>query len=500
MSSEVSNQFKSRWGFVFAAMGSAIGLGNIWRYPSVAYENGGGAFLIPYLVALLTAGIPIILLEFALGNKYRVAAPEAFKKISPKIEFIGWWQIIICFFVPIFYSAVIGWIALYLFNAFTLGWGSDPSDFFYNTVLNLGDVPTSAISLGSINITIAVIVFIIWASVLVILRRGVADGIEKVNKFMIPTLLIMFSIVVIYSTTLPGALTGLDSFFKPQWDKISNPDIWLAAYSQIFFSLSIASGVMITYASYTPDKSDINTNGLLTGFGNSAIEIIAGIGVFGALGFLAQANGVGISDVATSGPGLVFAIYPQILNQLPPIIANIVAVLFYLSLFFAAFSSLLSLAESVIAGLLAKFNFSRNFAVNAVVGTLTVLSLLITTQSGLYILDIIDHFVSNIAWIFAGLVEIVVVVFIFRKLKELNLHANERSSIKIPYVLQLTFLCISSILLAYFLFQGLYKTITVGYGDYPNSLLFFYGWGVIVVFIVGSIGMSLVKSREGDVK
>lgn len=500
MNKKEKNQFNSRWGFIFAAMGSAIGLGNIWRYPSVAFENGGGAFLIPYLIALITAGIPILLLEFSIGNKYRVSAPEAFKKISPKIEFVGWWQTIICFFVPIFYSAVIAWILFYLFNAFTLGWGDNPTDFFYVTVLNLGDVPTSPFALGSINFIIAALVGTIWLGIWIVLRRGVADGIEKINKFMIPTLLVMFTIVVIYSATLSGASVGLDAFFKPQWDQISNPDIWLAAYSQIFFSLSIASGIMLTYASYTPDNSDLNTNGLLTGFGNSTIEIMAGIGVFGALGFLAQANGVSIEEVAQGGPGLVFAIYPQILNELPAIIGNVVAVLFYLSLFFAAFSSLISLVEPVIASVVGKFGISRNKAANIIIGTLTILSLLITTQSGLYILDIIDHFVNNIAWVFAGLIEVVVVVFVFRKLREINQHANDRSSIRIPHALQLTFLSITAVLLAYFLFQGLSKTITEGYGGYGSPLLFFYGWGVMLVFIVGSIGLPFIKNKQGDVE
>ncbi len=492
--------FKTRWGFIFAAMGSAIGLGNIWKYPTVAYENGGGSFLIPYLVAILVAGLPILILEFNLGSKFKSgSAPAAFRALSPKLEFIGWFQTAISFIVPIYYSAVIAWVIYYLGAAFTQAWGSDASSYFYSDVLALSEAPTSAFSFGGLNVLLAVIITVVWIGAAITLYAGVQKGIERVNKILIPALLIMFAIVVGYSVTLDGAIDGLQQFFAPQWDKIGDAKIWVAAFAQVFFSVGICAGIMITYASYTPKKFDNNANAIITGLGNSSVELAAGIGVFAALGFLAQQSNLGVEDVVKGGPGLVFEVYPAIISQLPSGVGTVVGVVFYLSLLFAGFSSLISLIEVVVAAVKIKFGFSRERAAIFMCIVGYVFSILIVTNAGLYLLDVIDHFSNKIMWVVSGIIEVIAIIVVCvasGATASILGFGNKYTVIKIAPKILLGLLVVAAVILIYAFVQELITTIKVPYGDYNNSFLFVWGWLIIAVSVVFSILLSLIKSKR----
>ncbi len=500
-----SDGFKSRWGFILAAMGSAIGLGNIWRYPVVAYENGGGAFLIPYLVALFTAGIPVLILEFNLGNKFRDSAPAILRKINPKLEFLGWLQTFIAIVVPVFYSAIIAWLLYYFAQAFTLSWGEDTSGAFYGEFLKLGDVPSSSFSLGGFNMLIVGLIVLVWVITGGILLMGVEKGIERVNKVMVPTLLFMFGIVVVYSLTLDGAVNGLQQFFAPQWDKLAEPSIWLAAYGQVFFSTSIAAGIMLTYSAYTPKDADLNSNAIITGLGNASVELAAGFGVFAVLGFLALQNSVPVNEVVKGGPGLVFEVYPAILNQLPPVIGPIVGILFYLSLIFAGISSLISLVEVVIASLSEKFNVNRTVTVTAITVILMAASLLIATPAGLYVLDILDHFINSYIWQTSGAIQCLIVVLIIvfgKKVVELLGHGNEHSVIKVNPNFLATVLILTGTLLTYFIIKGVLADIdpkTV-YGGYPSHMINVWGWGTVALGVVFALVLTVLPSKSVSAK
>lgn len=496
-----SDGFKSRWGFILAAMGSAIGLGNIWRYPVVAYENGGGAFLIPYIVALLTAGIPILILEFNLGNKFRGSAPSIFRKLNPRLEFLGWLQTFIAIIVPIFYSAIIGWLLYYFYQAFSLGWGEQTTDSFYGSFLNLSDVPEKAFALGGFNFKIVGLILLVWAITGAILFMGVEKGIERVNKIMVPTLLFMYAIVVVYSLTLNGAVDGLQQFFEPQWGMLKEPSIWTAAYGQVFFSTSIAAGIMLTYASYTPKDSDLNSNAVITGLGNASVELAAGFGVFAALGFLAMQNGVGIDEVVKGGPGLVFEVYPAVLNQLPPVIGPIVGVIFYLSLIFAGISSLISLVEVVIAAFSEKFNVNRQVMVISMTLVLCAASLLIATPAGLYVLDLLDYFINTYIWQTSGALEVILVVFVLattKKLGEVLGHGNKSSVFKINPILLAVILFVTGCVLVFFIDKGFINDTNseTVYGGYPSYMISTWGWRVVGIGIFFSLILSVLPSKD----
>ena len=285
--------FSTRWVFVLAAIGSAVGLGNIWRFPYVAFENGGGAFLIPYLIALLTAGIPLLFLDYAMGHRYRGSAPLIFRRFKKWSEPAGWIQVGICFFITIYYAAIIAWAALYTIKSITLAWGDQPEQYFQKEFLHQDATHVlSTEFVWPIFIALAVV----WIASIIVLAMGVDSGIGKASKIFMPILTVLFVIVVIRALFLEGSADGLNAFFTPNWSALSNPSVWVAAYGQIFYSLSVSFGIMMTYASYLKPRTNLTGTGMVTAFANSSFEVLAGIGVFSALGFMAAQSGTTVKD------------------------------------------------------------------------------------------------------------------------------------------------------------------------------------------------------------
>jgi NSS family neurotransmitter:Na+ symporter len=484
-------QWGTRVGFIMAAAGSAIGLGNIWRFPGVAYENGGGAFFLPYLFALLTAGIPILILEFAIGHRNRAAAPGSFAKINKRFEGIGWWQLIVSFVISVYYAAVIAWALSYTVFSFNLKWGDDTGGFLFGEYLKLADTPGQ---FGGIVPGVFIPLVIVWAVALFILYSGVKKGIEVANKIMIPTLLVLFTILVIRALTLEGAADGLNAFFKPNWDTILDGKVWVAAYSQIFFSLSIGFAIMVTYSSYLKKKSDITNNAFITGFANSGFELLAGIGVFSILGFMAAQQGVAVNELVSKGVGLAFVVFPQIINTLPAL-NGLFGFLFFGSLVLAGMTSLISIVETYIAGLQEKFGISRTKAVLYGGGVTAIVSILFSSKGGLYFLDVVDYFINNFGVALAGLVEVIAVAWIARELGKLQEHANSISDIKLGLWWKVCLAVITPIVLGYMMIDNLIQNIKQNYEGYETWFVTAYGWVVVVLAIVIGFLLPYIKGR-----
>jgi NSS family neurotransmitter:Na+ symporter len=494
-------QWGTRAGFILAAVGSAIGLGNIWRFPATAYDNGGGAFFLPYLFALLTAGIPLLILEFTLGHKYRGSAPLSYARLSKKYEWLGWWQVGIAFIISTYYAVIIAWAMSYSVFSLNLSWGDDTVGFLVTDYLQLANPG----EFGSLVPSVLIPLILVWAVTLGVLFKGIKKGIELANKIFIPTLVVLFLIIVIRALTLDGAVDGLNAFFKPDWGALSSGKVWVAAYGQIFFSLSIAFAIMVTYSSYLPKKSDITNNAFITGFSNSGFELLAGIGVFSILGFMAGQQGVGVDEVVKGGVALAFMVFPQVINEFPAF-NQFFGFLFFGSLVLAGLSSLISIVETFVAGIQDKFNVSRTKAVAYGGGLSAVLSLLFATQGGLNILDVADYFINQFGVALAGLVQVIVVVWLVKALKPLQQHANEVSDIKLTgflgswWKVSLTF--ITPIVLGYMMIDLIRSNIAEVYGaadGYTRSFTVQYGWVVAILAILVGIAFSLTKWKRGDV-
>ena len=486
--------WSGRTGFIIAAIGSAVGLGNIWRFPYVAYDNGGGAFMVPYLIALLTAGIPLLFLDYIIGHKYRTAAPRAYKKFSPSGQFVGWWQTLVSFVIAIYYAAVIVWAGSYMFFSFGQKWGEDTTNFFVSDfVKHTGDLTSVFVPQMFIGLVI------VWALSILIMFGGIRKGVELANKICLPLLLVLFGVMVYKAVNLPGAIVGLNAFFEPNWVKMKDPNVWLAAYGHIFFSLSVGFGIMVTYASYLQKNTNLTGAGLVVGFANSSFELIAGIGIFAAIGFMAVSTGQDISEVASGGVGLAFFVFPKIISTMGPS-GDFIGFLFFGSLVVAGISSLISILEVPISAFQEKFDWSRKKAVAVICGVCAVISIsAFSTGSSLVLVDVIDHFANNIGIVAGGLMSIVLVTWFNRnKIPNLLAHSNRISSIKLggAWIFMLTVITPTVLTIALGLkFIDLVKT---PYEGYSSTILLLFGWGVVVFFGLGAFILSRMKGIHDE--
>ncbi len=485
-------QWGTRAGFLMAAIGSAIGLGNIWRFPAVTYENGGGAFMVPYLLALLTAGIPLLILEYTIGRKYRSSPPGALRRLSRPAEAIGWWQVAICFVVATYYAAILAWAVRYVGFSFDQSWGDDPEGFLMGDFLKTSDSP------GEISTFVPGVAWpliAVWLVVIAILILGVRRGIERANTVFIPLLVVFFLILVVRALTLDGADLGLDALFAPDWGALGDGGVWVAAYGQIFFSLSVGFGIMITYASYLHRKSDLTGSALVAGFANSSFEILAGVAVFATLGFMAAESGVGVGDVTSSGVGLAFVAFPQIISEMP--MGAFFGVLFFGSLVLAGLTSLISIVQVIVAAVEDRTGLRRVPAVLAVGGAVAVVStVLFSSDSGLHFLDVSDHFINQYGIVLAGLVLVITVSWGLRRLPALQQNADATSSVPLRAWWRICLGIITPLVLTWMMIDSLTDEFDENYAGYETSFLIWSGWGVAAAALVVGVVLSLVRWRH----
>lgn len=476
-------QWKSQFGFLLAAVGSAIGLGNIWRFSYMAYSNGGGAFLVPYIIALATAGVSLLILEFAVGHERIGSAPLAYAKIKKNWEWLGWWAVtFVMFGIELYYVVVIAWCFNFFLFSFDLHWGSDPNNFFFQEFLKLNTNPANV---GEIRTPIFFSLIMIWILNWIIVYRGVQKGIELANKIFMPLLFILTTILVFWSLSLEGAMEGVRAYLTPDFSKLSDPKVWIDAYSQIFFTLSLGFGIMIAYASYLPARANIARNALLTAIINSGFSLFAGFAVFSVLGFMAVSQGKPISEVVTKSIGLAFVAYPQAVSLMPG--GNFFGAIFFLSLMIAGLSSSISIIEAFTSAIVDKFGTSRKTVVNITCATGFFGSIIFTTQAGLIWLDIADHFLTHYGLVVVGIAECILVGWFF-KLDILRNHINRISSIKIGGWWDFLVKFFIPLVLSIILIGDLYNEIKQPYEGYSWTSLILIGrdW-VLLTFIIALI-------------
>lgn len=477
-------QWKSRSGFILATIGSAVGLGNIWRFSYLAYDNGGGAFLIPYLIALVTAGIPLLILEFGIGHERIGSAPLAFAKIKKHWEWLGWWPVIFVMFgIVLYYSVIIAWCVDYVFYALKLSWGDNPNTFFYKEFLHLSASPTEV---GSIRTPILAALVFVWGIIWVIIQRGVSRGIELANRIFMPLLLILTLFLVFWSVRLDGASIGIKAYLHPDFSKLAEPKVWISAYGQIFFTLSLGFGIMIAYASYLPYKTDITGSALITALTNSGFSLIAGLGVFSVLGFMSHTQNLPIEKVVTKSIGLAFVAYPQAISLMGPA-GPIFGAIFFTSLVVAGLSSAISIVEAFTSAVVDKFGTDRKVlaALLSIAGFLG--GIIFTTQGGLYWLDIVDHFINAYGLVVVGLLECIVVGWFFR-LETIRKHLNRVSNFKLGLWWNWMIKFLLPGVLIVIMINQLTEEVTRPYGDYTWASLISIGWNWVgITFLLSFI-------------
>jgi NSS family neurotransmitter:Na+ symporter len=349
--------FSSRWALIIATIGIAVGTGNIWRFSRVVAQNGGGSFLIPWVIFLLIWSVPLIIAEFAIGKSARMGPVGAITKTAGKrFGWMGAWVVFVSTAIMFYYAVVTGWCLKYFF-------ASVSSDLL-NTSEHLAYWNNFSSGLQPLLFHFVAIVL-----VAIVVTRGIRKGIEKVTKFLVPSLLIILLILFIRAVTLPGAMDGIKYFFTPDLNVIMDYKVWLNALTQNAWDTGAGWGLILTYAIYMKRKEDISLNAALVGFGNNTISLVAGITIFSTVFALSSVDAMG--QISQSGPantGLTFIYLPLLFSKISgsPAINTFFASIFFLGLFFAAFTSLISMVELSTRTLI-DFGFRRNRAIVVVV-------------------------------------------------------------------------------------------------------------------------------------
>ncbi len=363
MNLENRDSFSSKIGVIAAAAGSAIGLGNIWRFPYVTGENGGAAFLIIYIGFILLIGIPVMLSEFTIGRRAQRNPFGAFRKLAPGKPWylIGIMGIAAAFMILAFYSTIAGWTLEYIYLSVTNSFsGRSPEELntLFNNFMTSGTKPV-----------IYQLVFMFLTGFIV--YKGVRNGIEKYTKILMPLLLVIIIIICIRSVTLPGSAEGLEFLFKPDFSKI-NADVVLMALGQAFFSLSIGMGTLITYGSYIRKKNNLSNTAFAVSAADTLIAILAGVAIFPAV--------FAFNIEPSAGEGLVFITLPNIFQSMPG--GFIWSMLFFILLAIAALTSTISVLEVVVAFFSEELNISRKMATILSSIAISVLGIFCTLSQG----------------------------------------------------------------------------------------------------------------------
>lgn len=481
--------------FLFAAIGSAIGLGNIWRFPYIAYDNGGGAFLLPYVVALITAGVPVLVLDYVLGHRFRGSAPLVWRRISARTEAIGWVQTIITYIIAVYYAVILAWSTIYTWFSLKLAWGEDPEAFFVGDFLHADN---ESINSTTVVWPIAITLAVIWVLIVAVMALGIRKGTGMLSSVFVPTLIVLFLILVGRSLFLPGAGEGLEAFFTPRWSALADPTVWMAAYGQIFYSLAIAFGIMMTQASYLKRRSNLSGLGTVVGLSNSGFEVLAGIGVFATLGFMASTSGVAVDEVATSGIGLAFIAFPTIINQMPG--GPLFGVLFFGSLFIAGFTSLVTIVEVVVSSFQDKFCLERRTASIAVGVACAVPSLvLFPVTTGLGSLDIVDKFVNVLGIVLIAVISTVTIGWVLKRTPELRSHVNAVSSLQLGRWWDFSLTVITPLILGITFILEVRLLLIEGYGGYASNKVVIFGWILGLMLYLGAFGLSRIPWPRGTI-
>lgn len=346
--------------FILAAAASAVGLGNLWRFPYLAAKYGGGTFLLTYLVLVFTFGVSLLLLETALGRKTGQSAIGAFKSFGKKYVFIGVLTSAIPFIIVPYYCIIGGWVTKYTVSYLTIGPEAlaDGGSFFGSFI--------------SSNVESYLWMLIFMAITFIVVSLGVKGGIEKTNLFMMPALIVMAVAIAIYTMTMPGALDGVAYYLMPDFSKLS-PELVIGALGQMFYSLSLAMGIMITYGSYLSKKESLTQSVVRIGTFDIGVSFLAGLMIVPAA-FVAMGSGEAVASAA--GPSLMFITLPGVFADMGGA-ANIVGFAFFLLVLFAALTSAISLMETCVSIISDGSGWSRKRSL--------ITSMLIIAAAGIFI-------------------------------------------------------------------------------------------------------------------
>jgi len=512
--------------YVLAAIGSAIGLGNFLRFPSLAYRYGGAAFLIPYVLAIVLVGIPIMGLECTFGQMMQNSAVPAFGKIRPYLWGLGAFLTAASAVTALSYNTIMAWTLVYLVYSFSPGglpWGStveESTAFYYTNILGKQDAETGEMwtlqqGLGPVQWKLALAMLVYWSIVYACIVNG-TKTVQKVVLVTVPLPIILILVFLFYGAAQEGAGTGIQAYVDPSENHVELNSInpWVDAVGQIFFGLSLCEGVMLAYASRQPLHKKVVRNSWLIVIGNCGCSLVAGFAVFALLGHFATVQGVGINDIGIGSTFVVaFQTFPAAFNLFQGAgVPQIMAVLFFITLLCLGIDSSMAFIEAVSLAFIDSNRWCKENPRKVSGGlcmTGFLLTLIMSTRAGYDVLDILDHYTNNYMLLLGGAVSTIVLGWFYdakKLVKEVRENTGENASY-LPFLWEYMIKFITPTILCVLTMYRFAEDLMVphGNGEYPGWALFIFGWAPCLVipalaFGGGSLAFHFIPALRKKVK
>lgn len=484
--------WRTKIGFIMAASGSAIGLGNIVFFSANAYKYGAGAFYLPYFIALFTIGIPIMILELGIGRFTGRALPASLRSMSgPRAEMAGWFGIFNATIICMYYITILSWGVGMLIGSFSELWHPAAVEAFGMPAGAMSDAMSFFFNMISRYDTIAYVA-LVWALNVVIVFWG-TRSIEATVKVFVPLMWIFMLVLIIRGITLENGFQGIFLLFTPDFSVMKGVEVWRGAFSQMFFTLSLGFGIMTAYASYLPKKSDDVYNATSICFMNCSFELIAGLAIFSFLFTFAIAP-------KASTLSMMFFVVPQGIANFP-FGVKIFGILFFTLLLLAGLTSSVSLVEALVSSILDKFPRARRKSIVGLVAAMgfigsmafawpTIIDKSLSSNGtfGLSLLDLFDHWVFGYGLMFCGLLECLIVGWLF-DIDKIIEHINKTSAIKLGRGFKFVIRYLSPTIIITIILSNLWKEMKEGL--YGTSMELGSMKAMPILVLVGWLGMTL---------
>ena len=495
------DKWSSRSAFILAAIGSAVGLGNAWRFPGLAAKYGGGAFLFVYLIAMLVVGIPLLMLEIAVARHTKQGAPGSMRALNKRAEHVGWLGVSNGIGISIYYAAVFAWVIMMFFMSFKfmgITGSEDPTG--KAKTLWTDTIKTTGTTSGFTTFAWPVLVclLIAWILCYVCIRNGTTT-VGKVVKYTVSLPVICLLIMAVRGFTMSGAMSGISKLFIPKWSALSDSKLWVDAIGQVFYSLSVAMAIMFAYGSFLDEKANIAVDAIIIAFSDMIISVLAGVVMFTTMA------GVGMLDnMSESGISTAFIIYPQAIVKLSGsgVVNMLFAFIFYFCLITLAIDSLFSIIEGVSTAISDKFHLNKKKTTLTLCIIEGVISLIYVTGAGLAVLDIVDYFINSYTLILTGILEVIVAGWFFKTTKILDQINRNTKKFKMPgWWFIPSIRIIAPVVLSGLFIWNLVSLIRDGgiYGKgsgYSLAGNIIFGWVVIALILVsGLIIKAIVRAK-----
>jgi len=409
--------WKSQAGFIWSLIGSAVGFANVLSFSAQVYKNGGGAFMIPYCMALFMLGIPLLILEGTVGHRFKAPLVDAYGNVWGRIgKMFGWLAVIACLTIGGFYIVLTGYSVAYTYFSAMGSIPADTKDFFLNQFLQS---TSSVTEFGSLSIPILISTIAVAVVTWFVLSQNVRNGIEKICSIFMPILAAIMTLFAIIVCFLPGGIDGWSYYLKPDFSKLVDPSLWRDVFGQLFFSLSLGLGIIVGYSRHTGKTANIGRAMMFVALGDFAVSFISGAAIFGCLAHISYMQGIPFDSILTSDSTfeIGFIVFPQIFKFFGPVLGQVIGVVFFFCIFIAGITGVFSIVESIAGNVETQCGFSRKKAVTASILAVGVVALFFCMGNASHLLDALVPMVMGTNMLIGGLALIVVFQYASKEIK-----------------------------------------------------------------------------------